>query len=445
MQNDLNESNEKEQIENQENLSNDPLIPENWLRNFLPMFVGQIISLLGSSVVQFALVWYITKQTGSATILATATTVAIIPGIILGPFVGALVDRWNRKRVMIWSDLIVALATAVLAVLFAFNLTEIWHIMAILFIRSLAGTFQDPAKTASISLMVPKDQLTRLGGINQVVGGLLNTFSPALGALLMELLPIQGVLAVDIITAAIAILMMIFLVKVPQPKSISVSAKVSPKFLLTDVKSGFKYIYSWRGLLIIVLIACSFNLVLAPAGNLMPLLITEFFEKGAQELAWLEAAIGIGAILGGLLLSIWGGFTRKILNILVGLIGMSVIILIVGLVSPNAYFGSIVLMGFFGVMNALANGSLGPLLQTKVPSEMQGRVFTVLSSLAQALTPVGLFISGPIADRFGVQTAYIVGGVLGLIIAGFGLMTKSLMTFERQLPGGELIPDETTA
>lgn len=445
MQNDLNESNEKEQIENQENLNNEPAIPENWLRNFLPMFVGQIVSLLGSSMVQFALVWYITKETGSATILATATTLAIIPGIILGPFVGALVDRWNRKRVMIWSDLIVALATAVLAVLFAFNLTEIWHIMVILFIRSLAGTFQDPAKSASISLMVPKDQLTRLGGINQVVGGLLNTFSPALGALLMELLPIQGVLAVDILTAAIAILMMIFLVKVPQPKSTNVSAKVCPKSLFADVKFGFKYMASWPGLLSIVLIACSLNLVLAPAGNLMPLLITDFFKKGAQELAWLQAAIGIGAILGGLLLSIWGGFKRKILNIIVGLIGMSAGFLIVGLVSPNAYFATIVLMGFFGVMNALANGSLGPLLQTKVPSEMQGRVFTVLGSLAQALMPVGLFISGPIADRFGVQTAYIVGGVLGLIIAIFALSTKSLMTFERQLPGGELIPDETKA
>lgn len=445
MQNDLNESNEKEQIENQENIDNEVAIPENWLRNFLPMFVGQIVSLLGSSMVQFALVWYITKETGSATVLATATTLAIIPSIILGPFVGALVDRWNRKRVMIWSDLIVALATAVLAILFALNLTEIWHIMVILFIRSLAGTFQDPAKSASISLMVPKDQLTRLGGINQVVGGLLNTFSPALGALLMELLPIQGVLAVDIITAAIAILMMIFLVKVPQPKSTAVSAKVSPKSLFADVKFGFKYMASWPGLLSIVLIACSLNLVLAPASNLMPLLITDFFKKGAKELAWFEAAIGIGSILGGLLLGIWGGFKRKILNILGGIVGMSASLLVLGLVSPNAFFGSIILIALTGLMTAFTNGSLGPLLQTKVPSEMQGRVFTVLSSLSQALMPVGLFISGPIADRFGIQTAYLVGGVLGLIIAAIGFSTKSLMTFERQLPGGELIPDEPTA
>lgn len=261
----------------------------------------------------------------------------------------------------------------------------------------------------------------------------------------MELLPIQGVLAVDILTAAIAILMMIFLVKVPQPKSTNVSAKVSPKSLFADVKFGFKYMASWRGLLSIVLIACSLNLVLAPAGNLMPLLITDFFKKGAQELAWFQAAMGIGIILGGLLLGIWGGFKRKILNILIGIIGMSASILFIGFLSPNAFFVSIILMAFMGLMNAFTNGSLGPLLQTKVPPEMQGRVFTVLGSLSQALTPVGLFISSPIADRFSVQTAYILGGVLGLIIAAIGFSTKSLMTFEKQLPGGELIPDEPKA
>lgn len=207
----------------------EPEIPANWLRNFLPMFIGQVVSLLGSSLVQFALVWYVTRQTGSATVLAAATTAALLPQILLGPFVGALVDRWNRKRVMIFADLAVALATAVLAALFAFNLVQIWHIIAILFIRSLAGIFQGPAKTASISLMVPKESLIRLGGINQAVSGLIDTFSPALGALLMELLPIQGVLAVDIVTAAIAILLMLFFVKVPQPAATIGKEKVTPK------------------------------------------------------------------------------------------------------------------------------------------------------------------------------------------------------------------------
>ena len=138
-------------------------LPKNWLRNYLPMGIGQIVSLVGSALVQFSLVWYVTKQTGSATVLASATTAALLPNILLGPFVGALVDRWNRKLVMIIADLVVALATAVLAVLYATGAIQIWHIIAILLTRSAAGVFQGPARTAATTLMVPQEHLSRLG------------------------------------------------------------------------------------------------------------------------------------------------------------------------------------------------------------------------------------------------------------------------------------------
>ena len=416
--------------------SPDQKIPANWLANFLPMFGGQIISLLGSSLVQFALVWYVTKLTGSAAVLATATTAALIPSILIGPFIGALVDRWNRKLVMILADLVVALATAVLALLFAFNLIQIWHIYLILFIRSLAGIFQGPAKTASISLMVPQEHLVRLGGVNQAVNGLTEIISPALGALLLELLPIQGVLAVDIVTAAIAILLMIFFVKVPQPKTVTGAQKVTPRSLLADVKSGFNYIVTWPGLLIVILIASSINLFLAPAGNLMPLLVTDFFNGGARELAWLQAAMGIGAILGGVLLGVWGGFKRKVVTVMIGILGVSLSVIGVGLVPQDGYITAIVLAGLTGLMLSFANGSLGSLLQTKVPSEKQGRVFTVLSSMSLGLMPIGLFLSAPIADRYGASVAYLIGGTVGLGIAIFGFLNRKVMTIDDQLPGG---------
>ena len=143
----------------------DTNIPEHWLANYVPMWLGQVISVLGSALVQFALVWYLTEKTGSATILATATLVSLIPEVFLGPFSGAIVDRLNRKTIMIVSDLLVALATLALVLLFAFNQIQIWHIYVILFIRGTVGTFQYPAMSASISLMVPKEHLTRLAGI----------------------------------------------------------------------------------------------------------------------------------------------------------------------------------------------------------------------------------------------------------------------------------------
>ena len=418
-------------------------LPKNWLRNYLPMGIGQIVSLVGSALVQFSLVWYVTKQTGSATVLASATTAALLPNILLGPFVGALVDRWNRKLVMIIADLVVALATAVLAVLFATGAIQIWHIIAILLTRSAAGVFQGPARTAATTLMVPQEHLSRLGGINQAVDGMINVFSPALGALLLELLPMQGVLAVDIITAAIAISLMIFFVRVPQPTTKPKTDRITPKSLMVDVRESVRYIITWPGLFLMILMASLLNMALAPGGNLLPLHVTTFFGKGAQELAWLQVAMGIGGIVGGLVLGVWGGFKRKVWTVLTGVIGIGAGMLLFGLIPANRYAYSLICLVVVGGMASFANGSLGPLLQTKVPSEVQGRVFTLLSSLSHAMMPIGLFLSAPIADRFGTRVSYIAGGSLCLIIGLVGLMDKRINTLDLQKEGGQLIADSS--
>ena len=419
----------------------EPPLGKGWLRNYLPMGIGQIVSLVGSALVQFALVWYVTKQTGSATVLATATTAALVPNILLGPFVGALVDRWNRKLVMIIADLVVALATVVLAMLFATGAIQIWHIVAILLTRSAAGVFQGPARIAATTLMVPKEHLSRLGGINQAVDGMITVFSPALGALLLELLPMQGVLAVDIITAAIAIALLIFFVRVPQPKTKPKADKVTPRSLMADVREGVRYIVTWPGLFLMIVMASLLNMFLAPGANLLPLHVTTFFGKGAQELAWLQAAMGIGGIVGGLLSGIWGGFRRRVWTVLMGILGIGAGMLIFGLIPANRYIISLIFMGMVGFMASLTNGSFGPLLQTKVPPEVQGRVFMLLSSLTIAMMPIGLFLSAPIADHFGTQVSYIVGGSACLIIGLLGLMDKRVSTLDLQKEGGDMVDE----
>ena len=422
-------------------LQDEPLLGKGWLRNYLPMGIGQIVSLVGSALVQFALVWYVTKQTGSAAVLATATTAALLPNILLGPFVGALVDRWNRKLVMIIADLVVALATVVLAMLFATGAIQIWHIVAILLTRSAAGVFQGPARIAATTLMVPKEHLSRLGGINQAVDGMITVFSPALGALLLELLPMQGVLAVDIITAAIAIALLIFFVRVPQPKNKPKADKVTPRSLMADVREGIRYIVTWPGLFLMIVMASLLNMFLAPGANLLPLHVTTFFGKGAQELAWLQAAMGIGGIVGGLLLGIWGGFRRRVWTVLMGILGIGAGMLIFGLIPANRYIISLIFMGMVGFMASISNGSFGPLLQTKVPPEVQGRVFMLLSSLTMAMMPIGLFLSAPIADHFGTQVSYIVGGSACLIIGLLGLMDKRVNTLDLQQEGGVMVDE----
>ena len=224
-----------------------PVTGPRWARNFFPIWLGQAFSMLGSGLVQFALVWYLTDKTGSTAILATATLVAILPQAFLSPFAGALVDRWNRRWVMIISDAITALAVLVLAALFLTKSIQIWHIFVIMFIRSLGGAFQFPAMQASTSLMVPQKHLSRLAGANQALQGLLTIAAPPLGALLMALIPIQSILAIDVITAILAITPLFFVV-VPQPELTGGHVPVTPRVVLKHVAAGLRSVFNWRGM-----------------------------------------------------------------------------------------------------------------------------------------------------------------------------------------------------
>ena len=188
-----------------------------WAASFFTIWTGQALSLLGSRLAQFALVWWVTETTGSATTLATATLAALLPEVLLGPFAGALVDRWNRRRVLIIADGCIALLSVGVVYLFWSGNIRIWHIYLIMIARSLGGVFHWPAMQSSTSLMVPKEQLARVAGMNQTLFGALNIVAPPLGALLLTLLPLHGVMAIDVVTALLAILPLAF-IAIPQPQ-----------------------------------------------------------------------------------------------------------------------------------------------------------------------------------------------------------------------------------
>jgi len=174
----------------------------NWAAPFFTIWTGQALSLVGSQVGGFALVWWLTQASGrSATVLTSATLVAMLPGVFLGPVVGALVDRWSRRRVMIVADTIIALFSAWLALLFWTEQIEIWHVYVIMFVRALGGAFHWPAMRASTSLMVPREQLSRVAGMNRTLQGILEVVTPPLGAFLMEILPLHVIMAIDVATA----------------------------------------------------------------------------------------------------------------------------------------------------------------------------------------------------------------------------------------------------
>jgi MFS transporter, DHA3 family, macrolide efflux protein len=408
---------------------NSPSIPKNWAKKYYTIFAGQAFSIFGSGLVQFALVWYLTQKTGSATVLATSTLVAILPETLLSPLAGALIDRWNRRLIMIMADAGVALATVVLVILFAAGLVQIWHIYIIMMIRGIGGTFHFSAMNASTAMLAPSDQLQRVSGINQTLRAGINIVAPPTGALLLGILPMQGVLFIDVGTALLGILPLLFL-SIPQPVREMDAEGKHKTSVLQDMKECFVYIMAWPGLMAVIGMALLANFLLTPTGSLMPLLVTKQFGLGALQFGLMDSIWAFGMLGGGILLSVWGGFKKKIWTAMVGVIGIGLGILIVGLAPSHMFWLAVFGMTVSSIMNPIANGPLGAIMQAKVKPEMQGRVMGVIVSLANLITPIGLGIAGPISDAIGIRTWYWLAGLICLLMGIAAFFTPLIMNLE---------------
>jgi len=380
-----------------------------WKAPFFTIWTGQAFSLVGSRVVQFALVWWLTQLTGSATVLATASMVALLPEIILAPIAGAYVDRWNRRIVMIVADGIIALALLWLVYLFWVDAVQIWHVYLVMAVRAVGGSFHWPAMQASTSLMVPDKHLTRVAGLNQTLNGALNIIAPPLGALLMGVMPLHGVMLVDVGTAMLAITSLL-LVQVPQPKRDYRGAEKPT--IWADMREGLNYIRSWPGLVALIGVAMIVKVALTPAFSLLPLLVSDHFNGGAAQLSLLEAVAGVGIVLGGLILSVWGGFRRKIYTTMLGAVILGLSFLVLGLTPGGLFWMALASIFVAGLMIPLIDGPTMAILQGTVAPEMQGRVFTMMGSLIWITSPFSLAVAGPVSDWLGLQVWYVVAGVL---------------------------------
>ncbi|HSM26035.1 MAG TPA: MFS transporter [Anaerolineaceae bacterium] len=416
-----------------------------WKSRFFTIWGGQALSILGSQLVQFALIWYLTVKTGSATILATATLVAMLPNVLLGPFIGTLVDQWDRRKIMLLADSIVSLATVLLAVLFALDVVTIWHIYIVMFIRSLAGSFHSNAMNASTSLLVPVENLTRVQGINQMLNGGLNIISAPLGALLLELMSMQAILMIDVATALIAIVPLLF-IQIPQPSNNPEEPNQANKkeTVWQGMIAGLKYVVSWPGLMIIGVMTILINFTIFPAFSLLPLMVKDIFGGNAIHLSWVQSAMGIGVFSGGALLGIWGGFKRKIFTALAGVLGLGIGIVLVAFAPSNALHMVIIGALIAGIMISMIMGPFYAIIQSTVEPEMQARVFALMSSVGTAMVPFGLMIAGPISDRYGIQSWFLLGGILCIVMAGVGLLIPAVLHIEDKVevtrsPSGPIV------
>ncbi|MBC7234557.1 MAG: MFS transporter [Chloroflexi bacterium] len=396
-----------------------------WARPFFTLWSAQQLSLVGSAVAGFGLIWWVTRETGSALALTGSALVAMLPGLVLGPFVGALVDRWSRRVVMVVADGVVALFSAWLVYLMWADVLQMWHVYLILFVRGLGGAFHWPAVSSSISLMVPEKHLARVQGLDHTMMGLRNIASPSVGALLVALLPLHWVMAVDVVTAVLAIVL-VMATPIPRPQRQG-EAKTT---VLRDVLEGIFFIRRWPGVAVLMTLAVVANFIAWPLNSLLPLLVTKHFGRGALELGWLQSAWGIGMLAGGLTLSAWGGFKRQMLTSLIGLMGLGVGVVFVGFSPATMLWLALLGQGIFGFCNPICNGPIYAILQAKVPNYMQGRVFTLVGSLCSAAAPLGLLVAGGVSEIAGPRLWFQVGGWVFILGALTSLMIPSVFYLE---------------
>jgi len=380
------------------------------MRGFTFIWLGQFTSLLGSSMTNFALTIWAWEKTGTATALALTGLAFVLPNILVYPVAGALVDRWNRKLVMMISDLAAGIGTIFILLLHISGSLQIWHLYLIFMFMGLFQSFQFPAYSAAVSTMLDKEQYGRANGMLSLARSASNVFAPIAAGILLSVIKISGILLFDIISFIIAI-GTLTLVYIPQP---TIQAEKQNKTsLLEDSLFGFKYILARRGLLGLQLI---FFLINFTGSLCFPLLAPMILSQTGNDtvvLGTVQSAFGVGGVVGGLLLSAWGGPKMKIHGVLAGMTISSLFgITLLGL-GDSVYFwvtGAFIMM----VLNPIINGSNQAIWQSKVSPEIQGRVFSARAFIATISQPIAMAITGPLADGF-LLPGMMDGGVLAPI------------------------------
>ncbi len=399
----------------------------NWKRAFTIIWSGQFFSILSSSLVNFAIIIWLSLETGSAEMLAWAAIAALLPQTVIGPFTGALIDRWNRKRVMMLADSFIALCTLALAVLFWMEIAQLWHIFALLGLRSIGSAFHMPAMQASVPMLAPIEQLTRVAGINQVIASVSQIAGPALGAMLITIWEIEYVILLDVAGALIAVTSLFF-VQIPNPAR----EKESARSILKEMREGAMSVLRDKGLSFVFLYSIAVTFFLVPISVLFPLMTLEHFEGTEFQAGIIEAIWSVGALMGG---AIMGAKVYKInrvalINWMYLLCGLT--FLFSGLLSPDGYAGFAVLTAIGGISGAIYNSAFTGLIQTKIDPSALGRVFSMFFTVSLIPAMLGLVGIGFFADGLGLTTSFILCGIVIIVVGVIAFLTPSAMKLDRQ-------------
>ncbi len=426
----------------------------NGMKVFFVIWLGQLVSLVGSGLTGFALGLWVYQRSGSVTQFAFIALFIVLPNILLSPVAGVLVDRWDRRRTMILSDAGAALSTLAVAILFLTGRLEVWHIYLAVAASSACSAFQVPAYLALITRLVPKQQLGRSGGMVQVGQAAADILAPALAGLLVVTIQVWGVLLIDFVTFLFAVLTLL-MVRVPEHRTTAPS-KLDGRSLLSEAAYGWTYIAARPGLLGLLIFLAATNFFLG--GMVGPLITPMILEIASPQILGLVISIaGGGMLLSSLVMSAWGGPQRRIAGILGFELVCGLFMMLIGL-RPSAW---LIALGAFGAHFTLPiiRGSNLAIWQSKVAPEVQGRVFAAQQAIAKAATPLAYLAAGPLADKIfgpallsggplaesvgqivgvgpgrGIGLLFVVMGVLTMLATGVAYLNPRIRLVEEELP-----------
>jgi len=430
---------------------------------FTLVWAGQIVSVLASSMTQFALTIWAYEKTGSATALGVVSTSFIVPFLLFSPFAGVMVDRYNRKLMMMISDLTAVIATVGLLVISFFGELQIWHLFIASAINGLGNTFQWPAYSAAISTMVPKENYSRANGMMSLIESVPGVLAPILAGLLLPFILLKGILLIDLVTFFVAIGVLMF-VAVPQPAQ-TIEGQEGKGSIIKEAAYGFRYIFKRQGLLGLLIFFICLNFVIGLSSSLFSPFILSRTVNDSAALGAVQSAFAVGAVIGGLLISLWGGFKRRMTSIFIGeaLTGLFCLVLFGISRTLPAWIAVSIVSAIFPVFT---NGASQAIWQAKVAPDVQGRVFSARRMIAWSMGPITPILAGALADyvtepamrsqtwlasTFGwlVGTGPGSGMAVQFILTGFAYMAIVLVVFlffpvvrdlESNLPDHDQLP-----
>ncbi len=388
-----------------------------WKKPFFTLYIGQAFSLLSSSAVQFAIIWWITNETGSAIALTVASLVGLLPQVIIGPFAGVWIDRYNRKTIMIIADLGVALASLALGISFFWGKPSIIFIYVVLFVRALGETFHKPALQAAIPQLVPESELTKAGGLGQMVSAVCAMAGPMLGALLMSITSLQYIMVVDIVGAILAVTFLT-LVNVGNH---SVVQNEHPR-IIEDMKQGIHALKENKLLMKMSLPIFITSIVFMPLGSLLPLMVKSYFNGSAWHNGIIQTLFSLGMLLSALLIGLTGGLKKPFLMIALSALLLGVCSLIGGTLPATAFWAFCIVVFVMGTTGMLGNIPYVAYIQQSIQPENMGKVISLVTSVMSLGIPIGMIIAGPVAEAVGVNNWMIIAGILMLLVGFLSLV-----------------------